>query len=1168
MITPDPSEVHLSDYPLRAGFNWAHVVADYKNDPLLACVFSVPEDYPLSLIESWFTKLQSRQAPVSLDQPIGYFSIDKKTAPQSWTEVIVDLLYRIGAQENDLLIVTLTREPYGSPSLLEILQEDSSCDSSDLLLPWRSVIKLGIALATALEDLVDREIYHGRISGDQIVRMHCSDVTSTDSNAFEDDEFEWRLIGTVPILETNDPVTGEERPADSFIHNDLLCLGTLLFLLCAKPDCDLIYNSADSVADATVGNALREIASEVERSDDADIVLALRDDCPQPLKDCILQCCATEILARLDAVGVKELLAEAKDGQFASYQNGEENERYASNDTPTQKELVPGLALREMEAWDLVSHSTNVGSTSSLGNKTVGFVEAPTKAKKSNESRSPIGLRSAFIHRVSLTAKSVKRAKSRTSPDQKSFLSETGSSTVVSKFEPSYLRREFSLQNTISFMDALLLLKKAIALFRSEPTVLRITAPVVVVGDTHGQFFDLLHLLDVTGGISDETETRPHLFLGDYVDRGKFSCEVFFYLLALKLKKPNLVYLLRGNHECRALTEFYGFKVECVHKYGLAVYNRCMTCFQALPLACVVNSPVGQLLCLHGGIGPGLSKLKDIENVDRFREPPEEGSLCDILWADPAPPKATILNTPNGEENVSDSEESEDLLWVPNSKRNTSYFFPEKALEQFLEQNNLAMIVRAHQVQMAGVAAHMRRGKERNGLPMCMTVFSAPNYCDRRGNEGGFLEIAGFEPLVRQMLRPHSPSNEALVKGIPDSIHPMCFSAVEHPSPFWFNGDDDDEDSDLQLSLAERQEQCIEDLLPFMPNTFRQFLRASRKVKALTNDEPPSPSEDPTPPEDRIRSPSPEVTSPVAHTLKQLATGGGENEMSPYVLTRRLRSGGTWRKVLKAVLFDVRVHHQGEVKIIETVQTEEDVKMLVALKLLFHAMDRDDDGLISAEDLRGFAEDMGTLPSETDISDILDALDEDGDGAIGTGDFIDFALKLRKMYAMETKKEGPPINAIKKEKETVDINKSSDKNSIKDSLSDAKSGSPSPTKNSKESEEGVGISKLIKSLRVSLAEWEGKCHCAEEQVKHLNMKLKRERIRWAAKLERAKEETERMKEKLNSIHIPSSHPPVTVPRKESVFETLNARIKYLKDLKRKREEAHSQIRQIHGKLYK
>jgi len=95
-----------------------------------------------------------------------------------------------------------------------------------------------------------------------------------------------------------------------------------------------------------------------------------------------------------------------------------------------------------------------------------------------------------------------------------------------------------------------------------------------------------------------------YLFLGDYVDRGRFSCEVMLYLLALKLTFPGCVQLLRGNHESAAVSGHFGFKEECKAKYGLSLYYRFLLCFQTMPLAATVETPHGKVRareCAGGG---------------------------------------------------------------------------------------------------------------------------------------------------------------------------------------------------------------------------------------------------------------------------------------------------------------------------------------------------------------------------------------------------------------------------------------------------------------------------------------------------------------------------------------------------------------------------------------
>jgi len=122
---------------------------------------------------------------------------------------------------------------------------------------------------------------------------------------------------------------------------------------------------------------------------------------------------------------------------------------------------------------------------------------------------------------------------------------------------------------------------------------------VTIVGDIHGQYYDLLKLLELGG----DPEINKYLFLGDFVDRGCFSIEVILLLFAIKINYPKTVVLLRGNHECRSLTTYFNFRNEWLYKYDIDIFDRIMDWFDALPISCLVNN---RFLAVHGGISPEL----------------------------------------------------------------------------------------------------------------------------------------------------------------------------------------------------------------------------------------------------------------------------------------------------------------------------------------------------------------------------------------------------------------------------------------------------------------------------------------------------------------------------------------------------------------------------------
>ena len=146
------------------------------------------------------------------------------------------------------------------------------------------------------------------------------------------------------------------------------------------------------------------------------------------------------------------------------------------------------------------------------------------------------------------------------------------------------------------------MLKDSITILKKEPNLVKIPEPIVIVGDLHGQYYDLVHMIEKAG----DPSTLNYLFMGDYVDRGIFGFEVVILLLCIKLNFLKSVVLLRGNHESRNMTENFTFREEIIERYAEEIYTLFMELFDSMPLSAVVD---GKYFAMHGGISPELSKL-------------------------------------------------------------------------------------------------------------------------------------------------------------------------------------------------------------------------------------------------------------------------------------------------------------------------------------------------------------------------------------------------------------------------------------------------------------------------------------------------------------------------------------------------------------------------------
>jgi len=288
----------------------------------------------------------------------------------------------------------------------------------------------------------------------------------------------------------------------------------------------------------------------------------------------------------------------------------------------------------------------------------------------------------------------------------------------------------------------------------SEPSLIRMKAPIKVFGDIHGQISDLLYFFEKYGcpsHIKGDINCINYLFAGDYVDRGGHGLEVLTILMCLKVRYHPHMVLLRGNHEDQSVNARYGFERECFtrlvvrakgrddrllsstdSKLWKKIYGNIQHVFQMMPLGALIDD---KILVVHGGIGQNVWTLSDIEKVKRpllpLGSPDGSGGpmdltaklnpvAIDLLWSDPTDESVGL---------------HPHAMASFNQKRGVGTKFGSAAVENFCKVNGVDMIIRAHEC--------VKDGWKLTCNGRCVTVFSAPNYCGTHRNAGAMLEISG-----------------------------------------------------------------------------------------------------------------------------------------------------------------------------------------------------------------------------------------------------------------------------------------------------------------------------------------------------------------------------------------------------------------------------------------
>ena len=266
---------------------------------------------------------------------------------------------------------------------------------------------------------------------------------------------------------------------------------------------------------------------------------------------------------------------------------------------------------------------------------------------------------------------------------------------------------EFLNLEPSTLYDLLLQVEK---ILDKEPKLIELDpSRCLFIGDTHGEF-----------GITKIALTKIHeydklIFLGDFIDRGPSQIQNVNVLLGLKVKYPDKIILIRGNHECQETNIRYGFYEAVIRRYGIKIFEEYNRIFSKLPLAILTWN---KIFAVHGGIPEGLNNINEIIELANEIDPINKITF-QILWNDPV----------------------EKQNWFSKNLRGgDSKKFGSLAAKYFMEKFGIKLIVRAHE-------RHESDHKCFFG-DMLVSLYSMCNYEKKKEISGLSLERDGTWKII------------------------------------------------------------------------------------------------------------------------------------------------------------------------------------------------------------------------------------------------------------------------------------------------------------------------------------------------------------------------------------------------------------------------------------
>eukprot|EP00825_Cyclidium_porcatum_P025700 TRINITY_DN2786_c0_g1_i1.p1 TRINITY_DN2786_c0_g1~~TRINITY_DN2786_c0_g1_i1.p1 ORF type:complete len:703 (+),score=70.10 TRINITY_DN2786_c0_g1_i1:335-2443(+) len=310
----------------------------------------------------------------------------------------------------------------------------------------------------------------------------------------------------------------------------------------------------------------------------------------------------------------------------------------------------------------------------------------------------------------------------------------TNSDTLCDLFIQNLLRpKEWRVNELrLPFKKELILhlCDEVIKILQEQATVQRLRVPIKIFGSIFGRFNELLRFFDNFGIPSEsfeqdgDIERFDYLFLGNYVDRGFNSLETICLLLALKVKYPEQIMLLRGQHEDSSINKICGFGEECSLRISediddeFSVFHRINQVFEYFPVAAVIDD---KIFCVNNGLGPKINRLSDLDQIQRpinlKSNDMQTQMVQELLWNEYS----------NTDINI------EQATTKQNWHQKIICRFGDIKVNQFLAENNLNMLIRGSEC--------VAEGLERNKLGTVTNIFSCPDYTGKFKNSGALIKI-------------------------------------------------------------------------------------------------------------------------------------------------------------------------------------------------------------------------------------------------------------------------------------------------------------------------------------------------------------------------------------------------------------------------------------------